>query len=234
MPVIDLQACGPSERDWATVCDALAPFVWPACRRIVIVSPHPDDETLGAGGLIGVALQHGMPVVMLSVTDGEAASALPDLARVRRDELDDALHCLDPTGSIDVVRLGFADSAVTASIGALTVQLTARLDPSDLVVCPMAQDGHPDHYAVSVAATEAARTVGATVRWFPVWAWHCHNPASSTVGRGEKLMLPPVVFDRKERAARCYASQVAGDSPVVPPMMMARLLRGFEVFVDPQ
>jgi len=233
-PVIDLQACGPSERDWAAVCDALAPFVWPPCRRVVVVSPHPDDETFGAGGLIGVAVERGLGVMVVSVTDGEAAFPHPDLAQIRRAELSNALGCLDPARSIDTVRLGFADSHVSASLRALTAEIAHCLDPDDLVVCPMPDDGHPDHGAVSAAATDAAGAVGATVRWFPVWAWHCHEPARSLLAQGERLALPPAVLCRKDRAVSCYLSQLEGETPVVPPLMMVRLLRPFEVFVVPR
>jgi hypothetical protein len=37
------------------------------------VTPHPDDEILGAGGLIRACAMAGRKVTVLSVTDGEAA-----------------------------------------------------------------------------------------------------------------------------------------------------------------
>lgn len=233
-PAIDLRTCGPSEHEWARICDNLAPFVWPACRRVVVVSPHPDDETYGAGGLIGVAVDRDLAVMIIAVTDGEAAYPRTDLARVRRGELDNAVACLDPTGAINVVRLGFADSRVTESLHALTAEIAGLLDSDDLVVCPMPDDGHPDHAAVSTAATRSASAMGAEVRWFPVWAWHCHDPGRSTIVEGQRLTLPPPIRDRKELAANCYVSQTTGDDPVVPPRMLVRLLRPFEVFLVPR
>lgn len=233
-PVIDLRLEGPDEDDWAGVCDALATFVWPPCRRVVVVSPHPDDETFGAGGLIGVALERGLRVMIISVTDGEAASPRADLAAIRRMELDGAVRCLDPAGVIETVRLGFADSRVTASLPELTAEIARCLHPDDLVVCPMPDDGHPDHGAVSAAATEAASAIGATVRWFPIWAWHCHDPARTTIARGERLALPPAVRARKKRASDRYVSQTNGDTPVVPATMLVRLHRPFEVFLVPR
>ena len=233
-PAIDLRTCGPSEDEWAGVCARLGAFVWPACRRVVVVSPHPDDETYGAGGLIGVAVGMGLSVTIIAVTDGEAAYPHPDLARVRRVELSNAVDCLDPTAAIETVWLGFADSRVTGSLPALTAEITRLLDSDDLVVCPMPDDGHPDHAAVSVAATQAAAAIGAAVRWFPVWAWHCHDPGRTTIADGQRLTLSPDVRARKERAASCYSSQTEGETPVVPARMLARLLRSFEVFVVPR
>ena len=41
-------------------------------ESILIISPHPDDETLGAGGLIQNALKLGVPVHVVFMTDGDA------------------------------------------------------------------------------------------------------------------------------------------------------------------
>lgn len=233
-PVIDLRDGGPSEARWASVCDTLPPFSWPTCTRVVVVSPHPDDETLGAGGLIGVALERGLQVLVVSVTDGEAASPVPDLARRRRSELARALACLDPAGRIRHLRFGIADSQVAAVLDELTDAIAEQLRPTDLVVGPLPDDGHPDHGATSAAARRAADRAGSSVRWFPIWAWHCHDPDSSAIVGGQRLVLPDDVLRRKRRAVRCFASQIVGPTPVVPPSMivrLVRLVRPFEVLV---
>lgn len=41
-------------------------------QRLLIVSPHPDDETLGCGGLIRRATAQGIPVTIVIVTNGDA------------------------------------------------------------------------------------------------------------------------------------------------------------------
>ena len=40
-------------------------------RRVIIVAPHPDDEVLGAGGLIQAALSRDISVEVVAVTDGD-------------------------------------------------------------------------------------------------------------------------------------------------------------------
>jgi LmbE family N-acetylglucosaminyl deacetylase len=40
-------------------------------KRVLVVSPHPDDETLGAGGLIQTALAEGARVKVLVITNGD-------------------------------------------------------------------------------------------------------------------------------------------------------------------
>jgi LmbE family N-acetylglucosaminyl deacetylase len=59
------------------VSDAnLSPF--PALSkndRILILSPHPDDETLGAGGLMAKATSLGVPVRVIFLTNGDGSLA---------------------------------------------------------------------------------------------------------------------------------------------------------------
>lgn len=43
----------------------------PRATRLVVVAPHPDDETLAAGGLIRRLTQRGLPVDVVFVTDGD-------------------------------------------------------------------------------------------------------------------------------------------------------------------
>src|SRR6187399_2442164 len=65
----------------------------PPARPTVIISPHPDDETLGAGGLIASQIRRGIPVDVVAVTDGEAAyPGQTDLAAVRRAEQENAVR----------------------------------------------------------------------------------------------------------------------------------------------
>ena len=100
-------------------------MVWPSYRRLVVVSPHPDDETLGAGGaMASEARRH--PVLVISVTDGEAASADDDLGGTRRLELRAALDHLAVPSTIEIERLGIADGAV-ADAERLLQALLARL-----------------------------------------------------------------------------------------------------------
>lgn len=42
-------------------------------RRLVIVAPHPDDETLGCGLLIAAAVRAGVRVAVIALTDGQAS-----------------------------------------------------------------------------------------------------------------------------------------------------------------
>src|SRR5262245_46207852 len=46
-------------------------FVVPSATRLLVVAPHPDDETLGAGGLMQRVRATGGAVKVVYLTDGE-------------------------------------------------------------------------------------------------------------------------------------------------------------------
>jgi hypothetical protein len=64
----------------------------PRVRRALLAAPHPDDEVLGAGGLVQRPLAASVDVQGLAVTDGEgshprsSAARANDLASLRTAE----------------------------------------------------------------------------------------------------------------------------------------------------
>lgn len=95
-------------------------------EKIMIFSPHPDDETLGAGGFIAQALQNGaeVTVVMLTNGDGHRFSSVEEFRKFypsvdnyvqsgydRQKEDQNALQVLGvPVGNI--IFLGYPDGGL--------------------------------------------------------------------------------------------------------------------------
>jgi len=103
-----------SESEWVKALDTLATWDPPPAKPMLIVAPHPDDETLGAGGLIAFQVARDVPVTVAAVTDGERA--YPDesgLAELRRREQTEALVRLGVPPE-NIVRFGLPDGNVTA------------------------------------------------------------------------------------------------------------------------
>jgi len=105
---------------------APAPLDVPPATRLVVVAPHPDDETLAAGGLVQRVLHSGGTVRVVILTAGdaylEAAAALtghPDpsvadyrtLGRVRANEVRTAMRTL---GVTDLVLVDGPDGGLAA------------------------------------------------------------------------------------------------------------------------
>lgn len=232
-PAIDLEREGPSDAAWAEVGAALPTWHVDAARqrRLVVVAPHPDDESLGVGGLVAT-LARRMAVTIVSVTDGEGAPgavAPNDLARRRRAELADAVHTVAPDA--EIVRLGLRDGGVQQAGTQLTELLASLVHGDDLVVSTLDGDGHPDHDAVGRSARCAAAGAGAEHLWFPVWAWHWHDPDDSILRRAWRVELDRAAQCAKASAVACHRSQLDGPEPVVPASHVRRCLRPFEVLV---
>ena len=76
-----------------------------AGQQILVIAAHPDDETLGAGGLIAKAAARGARIAIVIATDGERSHPdsptwrREDLARTRHAEAHHALAALAPAAS---------------------------------------------------------------------------------------------------------------------------------------
>ncbi|HET7664275.1 MAG TPA: PIG-L family deacetylase [Rhodanobacteraceae bacterium] len=208
------------------------------CRRVVVVAPHPDDETLGVGGLLSVLLKRGFPVEVIMVTDGEAshASMTPEVMRtVRVLENALALRQLGWTRP-NVHRLRLPDSKVATQEDVLVRQLERLLRAGDRVLTTWRHDGHPDHEATARAVMRVAASKQCVCAQFPVWG-RSHMLLGEAARASEHVCryhLDGAALMRKCRALKRYRSQlvaVAGsdEPPVVPPAMVNEFLVPFEV-----
>jgi len=202
---------------------------------IVVVAPHPDDETLGAGGLISWAARHGRDVVVVVCTDGEAAFPSVDIGRIRRAEFDEAIAVLTGGRGARVERLCLSDGDLTSHATAMCDSLEPLVDEHTLVVGPWPGDGHPDHDAVAAACDRVAEGVGARTWRYPIWAWHWSTPEDLLGGSSFRVLLGPEDRHAKQRALDAYRSQ--RDGRLGPPVVSAALLghfdHPFETFIGP-
>ena len=115
-------------------------------QRILVFSPHPDDETIGAGGYIAQSIENGADVRIGLVTDGDFHGN----EDVRYAEFKKATQILGVSGS-QLVFLGLPDGKLDkmdppALYSALQLQI-AQYNP-DIVVYPDIRDDNPDHSAI--------------------------------------------------------------------------------------
>jgi LmbE family N-acetylglucosaminyl deacetylase len=222
----------------------LAPLVLaPRPSRWIVVAPHPDDEVLGCGGLLALLARAGHEIVVVGVSDGEAAFPgsgvwTPTvLARRRRIERSQGLHRLGL--SQPALALGLPDGAVGRHEATLAARVRALLRDGDTLLAPWRLDGHPDHEAAGRAAATVAAERGCRLWAYPVWMWHWAAPDDARVpwDRMRRLELDTDACERKVRAIAAHTSQLAGvpsesREPVLPDWALARLLRPFEVFIE--
>lgn len=211
-----------------------------AAQRLVVVSPHPDDEVLTCGGLLALHARRNGAILIVAVTDGEAShrgdATWPAvrLAAARRMERQRGLTRLGLAADA-VTRLGLPDGAVAAHRAALERELQELLRPNDCVVSTWGLDGHPDHDAVGTATASICAEVGCQLLEAPVWMWHWSAPADPRVP-WHRLRALPLSVDATERKAAAlaeHATQLAArdrDAPVLGPAIRARAARRVECF----
>ncbi|OMH32518.1 hypothetical protein BGP79_08605 [Tersicoccus sp. Bi-70] len=240
---------GRSEQSWAASPLASLPAAeladrdGVALRHLIVLAAHPDDETLGAGGLIARAGATGAAVTVVVATQGEASH--PDspthtperLAALREHEIRAAVARLHPDA--DVVLLGLPDGRLAAHEDAVTADLHARLgDAGTVLVAPWHLDGHTDHDAAGRAAAAAVTGTAARLLEYPVWAWVWAQDADLPWDGAVRLDLTDAERDAKTAALAEHTTQVGplspapGDEPILLPGMVARFERSFETFLD--
>lgn len=235
----------------------LEAFLPAASGAVLVLAPHPDDESLGCGGLLAALAEAGRPARVVVVSDGAAShpnsrTHPPDRLRaLRRQETSAALaelgfgaECLAflglPDGGVPNAGPGF-DAAVTA-IGNL-----ARRDPvpPGAVLATWEHDTHPDHVATAAMGRAVAAELGCRALFYPVWGLRFLHTAmgpalASTVRgpvRGARLDIA-ATLDRKRRAVAAHRSQTTQlivDDPegfTLRPAVLDVLLRPFELFLE--
>jgi LmbE family N-acetylglucosaminyl deacetylase len=132
----------------------------------VVFAPHPDDETIGCGGVIARKRLAGTEVRVVVAADGGDP--------IRRAECVEACRRLG-VAETDVRFLGFADGALAGSRPELETALLEALGsrPAQIFV-PSAVDAHADHRALAAAiASLPADLLGdADVLAYPIWFWN--------------------------------------------------------------
>jgi LmbE family N-acetylglucosaminyl deacetylase/SAM-dependent methyltransferase len=172
---------GTSERLWQQ--DA-----WPAgvrtlaltgCTRLIVVAAHPDDESLGAGGLIGAAARHGIPVTVIVATNGEASHphspthTPADLAAVRRVEVVAAVRALAAAARVRLLDLPDGDLAQHHhSLEEAIWDEAVRDETADESPAAGYGDGHGK--SVDNVATDAASDTGASTWLVAPWRQDGH------------------------------------------------------------
>jgi LmbE family N-acetylglucosaminyl deacetylase len=171
-------------------------------RRVLVVAPHPDDETFGCGGCAALYADAGVVVRALILTDGGLWGVPPpgeSIVHARRREAREAARVL---GYEEPMFGPYADRSLKDEAGlAGFIVEQARAMAADVVMAPSPWEVHPDHSAAAMAAVEAIVRLGAG-----------HTLAQYEVGAA---LLPNVLVDvtpvwaRKQAAMACFASQLA-------------------------
>lgn len=189
----------------------------------LVLAPHPDDETLGAGALIHHAAARGHLAGIVYLTDGGGShpQGTAGLRAVRKREARRAVRLLS-AASAPVDWLGWEDgqprkadserfdrtvSRMAAIIRARRVDALAVSDPGD---------GHCDHIAAFELACETRLRSRRKLQIFTYSVW------DDSICRGMRFCTAPMPISLRRRALCAHRSQLSpsmGDGFRLPPSM---------------
>jgi LmbE family N-acetylglucosaminyl deacetylase len=217
----------------------------------LILAPHPDDESLGCGGLIAACVAAERPPLVVVLTDGAGShrnsrTYPPDRLRaVRAQEVRTAVECLGLSPE-RVVLLGEPDAAAPHdgpgfdAVVARLAGLIGREAACTVILAPWRHDPHCDHEAASLAAAAAADITGARHVAYPVWGWTlpAETPVAAPVSTGWRLDIAGFL-PAKRRAIQAHQTQygaVITDDPTgfrLPSALLSVFESRFETFLNP-
>lgn len=216
---------------------------------ILIVAPHPDDETLGCGGAIALLRQLNLPVEVLIISDGTKSHpnslTYPALAlkELRERESLAALAILGvkpekvtffslPDGAIDLSSQG--ETAIELCRNYLT-----RIAPS-LIFLPWRNDPHEDHRASWQLLQVTSRSLSPSPRLieYPIWDWDTQQRQKFSESVKAWRLDISSVLTRKKQAIAQYRSQISDlidDDPQgfrLTPEMLQNFTQPWEIYLE--
>jgi LmbE family N-acetylglucosaminyl deacetylase len=138
---------------------------------ILVLAPHPDDETLGAGGFLLRAASEGRPIHWLIATrmrpeDGWAADKM-----ARREAEIKAVSEAYGFASVHILPFSAArlDTIPMGGLVAAIADVVKQVEPN-IILLPHRGDAHSDHAAVHDAGAACAKWFRyPSVRWTMVY-----------------------------------------------------------------
>jgi LmbE family N-acetylglucosaminyl deacetylase len=211
-------------------------------QSAMIFAPHPDDETLGCGGLIALKRVQGAQVWVVLLTNGEASylydrTANPaTLPQTRLQEAQRAMAILGVPSS-HLVCLNQPDGQLNTlsevqrqSLVQVLSELIEAHQPEELYV-PHKLDVHSDHEMTYGLAKQAlARSSHSVTLWqYPVWIfWNrllFWNLSPQDLTHAYRVPIREGL-EVKRKAIASYRSQHS----VLPPGFLQNCLRPYELF----
>lgn len=182
-------------------------------KRVLVVAPHPDDETLGAGGTIAKFAQQGHEVSVLVVS-----GHLPPI--YSREDYDVTItEAARAFSVLGITKSRFLEIPATMvgeqPVGVLNRQVAGMIKETEphLVLCPF-PDRHIDHRVVFESVMVATRPVAAGRSIELLAAYETLSETHWNAPHMEANFVPNWIvdvtaqIDRKIDALTCYESQI--------------------------
>lgn len=182
-------------------------------KSVLIITPHPDDEVLGCGGIIKKKTANSVLVNVLVMTRGKRGLYTDERIENVREEARNAHKLL---GIENTIYLDFpAPELDTVSISELSMAISTvinKLRP-DTIFIPHRGDIHHDHKAVFTASLVAARPVN-KYHVKRIYSYETLSETEWAAPYGDDAFIPDYFvnispeFSFKLEAMKCFKSQI--------------------------
>ncbi len=221
--------------------------------QVLVVAPHPDDESLGCGGTIALLRQQGYSVHVLFISDGTMSHpnspSYPSerLRQLREWEALEALQILNvPADHVVFMRqpdtqVATPDSPGFAEAVAFVHTLLQMIQPTTVLV-PWRRDPHRDHRASWQILTDAVGKlpVRPRVLEYLIWLWELGTDNDMPRPDEMSVWLVPIesVMAQRNRAIAAHRSQVTrliDDDPTafyLSPELLTHFDAPLELFLE--
>ena len=183
----------------------------------LIISPHPDDETLGCAAAIMRARGAGKQVFVIIITNGAASShpilTSEELIVERRKEAEQACSILGVARE-DIFFFSFSDGRASEHVNDITSELQKyiqRLKPKE-IFSPYGDDEHDDHQAIAAAIDLLVNNgiIKVPVYEYPIWFWPWRaqkNAVNPFRLARLRIISTAGLIEPKKKALMAYKSQ---------------------------
>ncbi|GAB3805085.1 PIG-L family deacetylase [Spirosoma humi] len=221
--------------------------------NVLVIAPHPDDESLGCGGTVALLRQQGFQVHVLFVSDGTMSHPnspsypAERLRQVRETEALDALRLLGvPVDNAFFMRqkdtqVATTDSPDFADAVDFVRTILIEIEPAT-VLLPWRRDPHRDHRASWQIVNAALSTLSVRPRVleYLIWLWELGNEQDMP-GHDEMLVwtipIESVMAQRNQAIAahRSQVSRLIDDDPTafyLSPELLMHFNKPRELFLE--
>jgi LmbE family N-acetylglucosaminyl deacetylase len=191
-------------------------------RSVLVIAPHPDDETFGCGGTIATLATSGMDVYVQLIVQHVINTGGPSAARITADRGKEFVLACSKLGVKDyhvMIKDGDYRDTLHANVARIveSIELGSPISIDhvrpELVLLPARSAFHQDHQVVHQAAFAACRNRGAG-HYTPSMILGYQCPEDSWSSHLEQATCSLDVtrhYGQKQAAIECYQNQTKPD-----------------------
>jgi LmbE family N-acetylglucosaminyl deacetylase len=146
-------------------------------KNILIIAPHPDDETFGCAGLIALKVKQNVKVSVLFLTNGEKSLEDVPAEEIMLHRQNSARAATEILGVKDIYFMNLVDGAIphqndtdfSQAVEKLATHI-AMVDPAE-VFCTHIAEGWSDHTAAAELTIAALKKLDRPISLYMYWVW---------------------------------------------------------------